>query len=323
MVKSCTIWNDNQYTDNYRLGFDFEDDKKPNKIVLSNRDDDRGYDNPVRWEFEIVDKKYIDDADANLQRQITENATRIADHETRITHNEHELADHETRIANNTMNITANAGQIASISGDVANLETRVTGNTNNISSNDARITALEQRPQGDPYFVDRTYEVEVGTDWAFMHSYISYLYGNKCKICIEVDYQTEHDINFDVPFSAVSPFDWWEGQTGATGGVASAFATRTDAYMGKHPDYTHFVKNATGWVNVEAPDGTPTPYPHNMYGFVHVLDSDVNVTPTTYTHMQGSTVITTEKGFNLQTMRNGKQTGRLMITLDFDLVNV
>lgn len=320
MVKSCTIWNDNQYTDNYRLGFDFEDDKKPDKIVLSNRDDDRGYDNPVRWEFEIVDKKYIDDADANLQRQITENANHIADHETRITHNEHELADHETRIANNTINITANAGQIASISGDVANLTTQV---TNNISSNDARITALEQRPQGDPYFVDRTYEVEVGTDWAFMHSYISYLYGNKCKLCIEVDYQTEHDINFDVPFSAVSPFDWWEGQTGATGSVASAFATRTDAYMGKHPDYTHFVKNATGWVNVEAPDGTPTPYPHNMYGFVHVLDSDVNVTPTTYTHMQGSTTIATEKGFNIQTMRNGKQTGRLMITLDFDLVNV
>ena len=323
MVKSCTIWNDNQYTDNYRLGFDFEDDKKPDKIVLSNRDDDRGYDNPVRWEFEIVDKKYIDDADANLQRQITDNATRIADHETRITHNEHELADHESRIANNTMNITSNSGQIASISGDVANLETRVTGNTNNISSNDARITALEQRPQGDPYFVDRTYEVAAGTDWAFMHSYISYLHGNKCKICIEVDYQTEQDIKFDVPFSAVSPFDWWEGQTGATGGVASAFATRTDAYMGKHPDYTHFVKNATGWVNVEVPDGTPTPYPHNMYGFVHVLDSDVKVTPITYTHMQGSTTIATEKGFNIQTMRNGKQTGRLMITLDFDLVNV
>lgn len=320
MVKSCTIWNDNQYTDNYRLGFDFEDDKKPDKIVLSNRDDDRGYNNPVRWEFEIVDKKYIDDADANLQRQITDNANHIADHETRITHNEHELADHETRIANNTMNITANAGQIAIISGDVANLETRVTGNTNNISSNDARITALEQRPQGDPYFVDRTYAVEVDTDWAFMHSYISYLYGNKCKICIEVDYQTEHDINFDVPFSAISPFDWWEGQSG---GVAPAFATRTDAYMGKHPDYTHFVKNVTGWVNVEAPDGTPTPYPHNMYGFVHVLDNDVNVTPTTYTHMQGSTVLATEKGFNIQTMRNGKQTGRLMITLDFDLVNV
>ena len=133
MVKSCTIWNDNQYTDNYRLGFDFEDDKKPDKIVLSNRDDDRGYDNPVRWEFEIVDKKYIDDADANLQRQITENATRIADHEPRITHNEHELADHETRIANNTINITANAGQIASISGDVANLTTQVINNTNNI----------------------------------------------------------------------------------------------------------------------------------------------------------------------------------------------
>lgn len=309
MVKSCTIWNDNQYTDNYRLGFDFEDDKKPDKIVLSNRDDDRGYDNPVRWEFEIVDKKYIDDADANLQRQITDNATRIA--------------DHETRIANNTINITSNSRQIASISGDVANLTTQVTNNTNNISGNDARIIALEQRPQGDPYFVDRTYEVEVGTDWAFMHSYISYLYGNKCKICIEVDYQTEHDINFDVPFSAVSPFDWWEGQTGATGGVASAFATRTDAYMGKHPDYTHFVKNATGWVNVEAPDGTPTPYPHNMYGFVHVLDSDVNVTSITYTHMQGSTTIATEKGFNIQTMRNGKQTGRLMITLDFDLVNI
>lgn len=316
MVKSCTIWNDNQYTDNYRLGFDFEDDKKPDKIVLSNRDDDRGYDNPVRWEFEIVDKKYVDDADANLQRQITENANRIADHETRITNNEHTLADHETRITDNTNSINT-------VQGDVANLTTRVATAENTIVNNGARITALENRPQGDPYFVDRTYTVEIGTDWAFMHGYISYLYGNKCKITLEVDYQTDHDINIDVPFSAISPFDWWEGQTGATSGVSSAFATRTMAYNGKHPDYSHFVKNVTGWVNVEAPDGTPTPYPHNMYGFLHVLDSDVNIIPTTYRHMQGSTIVSSEPGFTIQTMKSGKQTGRLMITFDFDLVNI
>lgn len=313
MVKSCTIWNDNQYTDNYRLGFDFEDDKKPDKIVLSNRDDDRGYNNPTRWEFEIVDKQYIDDADAVLQRQITENATRIADHETRITNNEHTLADHETRITNNTNSINT-------VQGDVANLTTRVTTAENTIVNDGARITALENRPQGDPYFVDRTFTAEIGTDWAFMHGYITYLYGNKCKIAVEVDYQTDYDINIDVPFSAISPFDWWEGQTNT---VPPSFATRTMSYNGKHPDYTHFSKIVTGWVNVEAPDGTPTPYPHNMYGFLHVLDSDVNIIPTTYRHMQGSTIISSEPGFTIQTMKSGKQTGRLMITFDFDLVNI
>ena len=204
--------------------------------------------------------------------------------------------------------------------GDVANLTTRVTTAENTIVNDGARITALENRPQGDPYFVDRTFTAEIGTDWAFMHGYITYLYGNKCKIAVEVDYQTDHDINIDVPFSAISPFDWWEGQTNT---VPSSFATRTMTYNGKHPDYSHFSKIVTGWVNVEAPDGAPTPYPHNMYGFLHVLDSDVNIIPTTYRHMQGSTIISSEPGFTIQTMKSGKQTGRLMITFDFDLVNI
>lgn len=307
MVKSCTIWNDNQYTDNYRLGFDFEDDKKPDKIVLSNRDDDRGYDNPVRWEFEIVDKKYIDDADAKLQRQITENATHIADHETRITHNEHELTDHESRIANNTINITANAGQIASISGDVANLETRVTENTNNISSNNARITALEARPDSEHQYIDRTFISEVGTDWVYCHTYIDYLSEDHVTMTTTIDYQCLNDLMLNVPFESISPFDW-DGGTGA-----GIHGTSSYPYKGKLPDYTSMQKQIIGWVNKTVASGNE---------FDTLNNNNVSVTNSTYTYTSGGLPVTTVPAVQINTMVSAKQTGRIVIKFDFNMVN-
>lgn len=307
MVKSCTIWNDNQFTDNYRLGFDFEDDKKPDKIVLSNRDDDRGYNNPVRWEFEIVDKKYIDDADANLQRQITENVTRIADHETRITNNEHELADHETRIANNTSNIAANSGQLTLLQGDVANLETRVTGNTNNISSNDARITALEQRPEPETHYLDRTYISEVGADWAYCHSYIDFLSDTHASVTTEIDYQVDNDLILNIPFESISPFDW-DGGT-----YPSAHGTRSYPYKGKLPDYSHFNSIIGGWVNKLNMSGTP---------YDHLTANNVQVTPSNYTYMSGGAAVQTVPAVKIVTQVGGNQIGRLVIKFDFDMIN-
>lgn len=63
------IWNDNLYTDNYRLFFDEIDPDKPEKIILTKKDDDRN-NAPNKWEFVIVDKEYIDEADQYLQNQI-------------------------------------------------------------------------------------------------------------------------------------------------------------------------------------------------------------------------------------------------------------
>lgn len=197
MVKSCTIWNDNQYTDNYRLGFDFEDDKKPDKIVLSNRDDDRGYNNPVRWEFEIVDKKYVDDADANLQRQITENATRIADHETRITNNEHTLADHETRITDNTHNITLADSRITQNSNDLNGLNLRVGTAETEINN----LKLFKQHP------LDKVFNVIVGQNYYRLHSYLTYIQDGKAVIQIEIDFYTENGINLNFELYTVLPW--------------------------------------------------------------------------------------------------------------------
>lgn len=69
MVKKVDIWNDNIYTDNFRLFFDDLDITKPEKIILTKADDDKN-NPPNKWEFEIVDKEYIDTADAILQAQI-------------------------------------------------------------------------------------------------------------------------------------------------------------------------------------------------------------------------------------------------------------
>lgn len=66
------IWNDNYDGRNYRLYFVVTDDTtKPEKIVLEKWTDTKPEDVKL-WEFELVDKAYIDAADAALQTQITE-----------------------------------------------------------------------------------------------------------------------------------------------------------------------------------------------------------------------------------------------------------
>lgn len=292
MVKSCTIWNDNQYTDNYRLGFDFEDDKKPDKIVLSNRDDDRGYNNPVRWEFEIVDKKYIDDADANLQHQITENATRIA--------------DHETRISNNASNIASNQGAITLLQGDVANLTTQVTNNTNNITHNDARITALEGRPEPERHYLDRTYISEVGTDWAYCHTYIDYLSDDHVTMTTAIDYQCLNDLTLNIPFESISPFDW-DGGTGV-----GIHGTKSYPYKDKLPDYTSMQNRVIGWVNKTSATGNE---------FDTLNNNNVAVTASTYTYTSGGASVMTVPAVKINTMVSAKQTGRIIIKFDFNMV--
>ena len=63
------IWNDNIRQGNFKLYFDDIDPEKPEKIVLKKTTEDRQP--PVKiWEFEMVDKQYVDDADAYLQMQI-------------------------------------------------------------------------------------------------------------------------------------------------------------------------------------------------------------------------------------------------------------
>ena len=103
MVKNCTIWNDNYSTDNYRLGFEFEDDNKPNEIILSNRDDDKNLDS-LRWEFKIVDKEYIDRSDTNLQNQIDTNRQNIQNNRNLINTNIQNIQNHENRITNLEIN---------------------------------------------------------------------------------------------------------------------------------------------------------------------------------------------------------------------------
>ena len=71
------IWNDNYDGRNYRLYFVVTDDTtKPEKIVLEKWTDTKPEDVKL-WEFELVDKAYIDAADAALQAQITEIKTEI------------------------------------------------------------------------------------------------------------------------------------------------------------------------------------------------------------------------------------------------------
>lgn len=94
--KNITIWNDNQYTDNYRLSFDTVDDNPPEKLVLTEKDDDKN-NAPEKWRFEVVGKEYIDNADQNLQTQIDDVVTRVDDIETKNTEQDTRLDDIETK----------------------------------------------------------------------------------------------------------------------------------------------------------------------------------------------------------------------------------
>jgi len=69
-MERTIIWNDNRNTDNYQLYFDQEDTElAPDSITLTAKDDDKN-NPPIKWEFEIVSRDYIDTADEYLQVQI-------------------------------------------------------------------------------------------------------------------------------------------------------------------------------------------------------------------------------------------------------------
>lgn len=97
MVERTDIWNDNQHTDNYKLFFEEIDESVPEKITLTTFDDDKNNPNN-KWEFDIVDKVYIDTADQLLQSQIDVHETRITSLETRVTDIETEIENDYCKI---------------------------------------------------------------------------------------------------------------------------------------------------------------------------------------------------------------------------------
>lgn len=190
MVTDVTIWNDNQQTDNYRLGFSFEDEKKPEKIVLSNRDDDKGYNNPHKWEFEIVDKKYIDDADTVLQTQITTNQQNIQNNANNIQINTQNIAANTTQLQDHENRITQN-------SNDLNALNLRVTTNENDI----AGLRLFKQHP------LSKVFNIIRGLDYYRLHSYVTHIQNNAVIVKVEVDFYTETGINFSVELKDILPW--------------------------------------------------------------------------------------------------------------------
>lgn len=209
MVTDVTIWNDNQQTDNYRLGFSFEDEKKPEKIVLSNRDDDRGYNNPHRWEFEIVDKAYIDDADAHLQTQITTNANNIAINTQNIAANTTQLQDHENRITQNTNDILTANGIISQNTNDIAQ-------NRNDLNALNLRVNTTEndiaELKLNKPYPLSKVHTIsdikQTGEQSYYrLHSYVTDIKNGTLNVNVEVDFYTESGISFLIDLRNLLPW--------------------------------------------------------------------------------------------------------------------
>ena len=192
MVNKGIIWNDNQNTDNYEMSFEFVDDNKPNEIILSNRDDDRGYDNPKRWEFKIIDKDYVDNADRLLQNQITTNSQ---------------------NIQNNTNNITHNAANIAANSTQLADHENRITNNTNAITTINNTLSHLT--PTGATLIFDKVYSHKNPNQCFRYHSFISELTDTKLTMAVEIDFHSNNDVFSKVDLWKFVPWVSWDGVTG------------------------------------------------------------------------------------------------------------
>lgn len=171
MVTDVTIWNDNQHTDNYRLGFEFQDENKPDEIILTNRDDDKGYNNPHRWEFKIIDKDYVDNADRLLQNQITTNQQNIQ--------------NNANAIAVNAQNIQANSTQLA-------DHESRITQNRTDINTINNTLQHLNTHTM--PIF-DKVYSHKNGANYFRYHSYITDVTDTEIKVGIEIDFASLDDI--------------------------------------------------------------------------------------------------------------------------------
>lgn len=92
------IWQDNYSTDNYKLFFEADDQsKKPDKIVLSGRDDDKNL-SPNKWEFEIVDKTYIDSKNDEQDNRLTAIETHNEQQDTRLDDIEQHNSEQERRL---------------------------------------------------------------------------------------------------------------------------------------------------------------------------------------------------------------------------------
>lgn len=203
MVTNFIIWNDNHLTDNFRLLFDLLNDNPPESIKLKCYDDDR-QGAPAKWVFEIVDKGYIDRADAILQAQITTNATNIQINANNIEINRQNIAsntaqiqDHEQRITNNTNDILVANGRITQNSNNINALNLRVGDNETEIN----RLKLFKQHP------LDKVFNVEVGQNYYRLHSYVTYIQDGKATIQIEIDFYTENTINLNFELYTVIPW--------------------------------------------------------------------------------------------------------------------
>lgn len=92
------IWQDNFSTDNYKLFFESDNQsKKPDKIVLSGRDDDKN--SPVnKWEFEIVDKNYIDSKNSEQDSRLTVIESHNEQQDTRLEDIEQHNSEQDRRL---------------------------------------------------------------------------------------------------------------------------------------------------------------------------------------------------------------------------------
>ena len=175
MVTNFIIWNDNHLTDNFRLLFDLLNDNPPESIKLKCYDDDR-QGMPEKWVFEIVDKGYIDRADAILQTQITTNAT---------------------NIQINASNINLANGRITQNSNDINALNLRVTNNENAINN----LRLFKQ------HTLDKVFNIIRGLDYYRLHSYVTYVQNGAVIVKIEIDFYTENGINFEIDLKDVLPW--------------------------------------------------------------------------------------------------------------------
>lgn len=203
MVTNFIIWNDNHLTDNFRLLFDLLNDNPPESIKLKCYDDDR-QGQPEKWVFEIVDKGYIDRADALLQTQITTNATNIQINANNIEINRQNIAsnsaqiqDHEGRITNNTNNINVANGRITQNSNDINALNLRV-------GNNETEITRLKLFKQ---HTLDKVFNVIRGLDYYRLHSYVTYVQNGAVIVKIEIDFYTETGVNFEIELKDILPW--------------------------------------------------------------------------------------------------------------------
>lgn len=203
MVTNFIIWNDNHLTDNFRLLFELLDNNPPESIKLKCYDDDR-QGQPEKWVFEIVDKGYIDRADALLQTQITTNANNIQINANNIEINRQniqantiQLQDHEGRITNNTNDINVANGRITQNSSDINALNLRVGNNESEIEN----LKLFKQHP------LNKVFNVEIGANYYRLHSYVTYLHNGKITTQIEIDFYTENGVNVNFELYTVLPW--------------------------------------------------------------------------------------------------------------------